>query len=200
MKDRGYLPHNGHGYVAVPQQEIERDPVITDLYSFVYHEHVYGYPDFDLLGFGTNAVSSFQEFSIFNTSSRSVYIDALNRDELPLAVKHHDPAIDACRPVALALPYHGSVKKKSISWELIPEGISDRLQALIESGLITETDSTYDLTREGWEWYSCIMYFLMPPRERIMLDAIVRKARRDEKRDIEPTGLEGLTQLNRISA
>src|SRR5207248_2068900 len=33
LRERGFVPHNGHGYVRVSDAEIARDPVVTDTYS-----------------------------------------------------------------------------------------------------------------------------------------------------------------------
>ena len=68
MREAGYLPHNGHGYVRVPPDELRENPVVTNLYSFEYHRHVYGYSDADLIGFGTNAISSTSRYTMSNTS------------------------------------------------------------------------------------------------------------------------------------
>jgi anaerobilin synthase len=193
MRERGFLPHNGHGYVRVPVAEAVRDPVVTDLYSFVYHEHVYGCQGFDLLGFGTNAVSSFSGYTVFNTASRSQYIARLSEGALPISVRCHSHEIDACRPVALALPYHGRILKSDVEWDAVPAYVRARLATLVDAGLVLEDERGYALSHEGWQWYSSIMYYLMPTEERRALDAIVLQARQDARRVIEPTGLEGLS-------
>jgi coproporphyrinogen III oxidase-like Fe-S oxidoreductase len=108
LLEKGFLPHNGHGWVRVPPEEIARDPVVTDSYSFVYHEHMLGYPDYDLLGFGTNAASSFANFCVFNPASRDAYVQSLSDGHLPVKVTEHEHAVDACRPLALALPYQAA--------------------------------------------------------------------------------------------
>jgi oxygen-independent coproporphyrinogen-3 oxidase len=190
MHAKGYLPHNGHGYVRVPDTELTVNQAVTNLYSFVYHEHVYGYSFYDVLGFGTNAISSFRGYTTQNTSSRSEYVKALGYNHLPVLVKEHSKTIDACRPVCLRLPYHGITTKRFVDWANIPEDTLERLSRLTQAGLIHESDNAFELTRQGWEWYSCIMYYLMPREERLELDTLVSRGERNPHKRIEPTGLE----------
>lgn len=192
LRSRGYLPHNGHGYVRVPQQYNAPAVAVTELYSFVYHEHVYGYTFYDLLGFGTNAISSLAGVTVHNTSSRIEYIKAMAEGFLPILVKWHPYSTDACRPVCLRLPYHGVIEKELVDWNTLPPGTSDRLNQLVMAGLLVETDNLFQLTTVGWEWYSCIMYYLLPSEEKRAIDSIIKRAQRDLFRNIERTGLETL--------
>ena len=190
LREKGFLPHNGHGWVRAPEDEIRRNPVVTDVYSFVYHEHVLGYPKHDLLGFGTNAVSSFTGFSVSNTPSRDDYIRALSSGELPMKVSEHDEAVDACRPIALALPYHGSVDRRTVDWDCVPSIVIDHLEELEQHKLVTATETEFGLTRLGWEWYTSVMYYLLPDEEQSAIRTILGRAARDKQRDIEASGLE----------
>jgi oxygen-independent coproporphyrinogen-3 oxidase len=190
MREHGYLPHNAHGYVRVPPDELDRNPVVTECYSFVYHEHVYGRRGYDLLGFGTNAVSSFEGFTVSNHASRRGYIKALQSDEIPMTVRQHDANVDACRPLALALPYHGVVKSECIDWVAVPDYVKERFQELLDARLIHRTKEAYSLTREGWEWYSSIMYYLLPDSERRAVDKMIAIGKSDDRRLIENSGLE----------
>ena len=167
LRSHGFLPHNGHGYVRVPQEELARNPVVTNLYSFVYHEHVYGYPGYDLLGFGTNAVSSFRGWSLFNHASRSKYINALSEGHIPMEVAEHERSLDTYRPLCLALPYHGSAHKGWIDQSALPSSASNKVAELIAHGLVRDTGETLELTRDGWHWYSCVMYYLLPVPEQL---------------------------------
>lgn len=186
MREGGYLPHNGHGYVRCDAGEVARDPVVTDTYSFVYHEHVLGYPGFDLLGFGTNAVSSFDKFVVFNPSGREQYVRQMMDGQLSVRVNEHGSEIDACRPLALALPYHGSADREDIDWRRVPELIQLRLAELERHGLVESGKNTISLTRLGWEWYTSVMYYLQPIEEQRAIREIVRTGLRDSRRDIEP--------------
>lgn len=190
LRQLGYLPHNGHGYVRVDEDELRRAPLITDAYSFVYHEHTLGYPDYDLLGFGVNAISSFRGCAVSNDDSRDDYIRRISADELPITITEHPPFIDACRPVALALPYHGRIPRSWVDAERVPRDVIDRLGLVIEHGLVAEVGDEYTLTREGLDWYTNLMFYLLPRSEQAALEHILRVARDDPRRSIESSGLE----------
>ena len=74
----------------------------------------------------------------------------------------------------------------------MPSDVVLRLQELVDRGAIQETASGYSLTRLGWEWYSAMMYYLLPQAEQRCVDTIVRNALRDDKRQIEEPRIEGL--------
>lgn len=170
LRHAGFSPHNGHGYV---RGQCSADTVVSDEYSFVYHEHVYGYDDCDLLGFGVNAISSVLGHVLTNTHSRSIYHDALVQGNLPVAISQHEQSLDYARPVILRLPYHGTVDKRRVHVSQIPEDVYARLRQLIDSGLVHESTDRYDLTRLGWHWYVNMMVYLMPTRERALLNRLV---------------------------
>lgn len=173
LAEKGYLPHNGHGYVKTTDLQSGSDTVVTDTYSFVYHEHVLGYPDHDLLGFGVNAVSSFYGYTVFNPASVSHYINSLRDRHLSVSVMEHSKHLDACRPLSLALPYHGAIPKDWLDWDLIPVDVATRLSKLIDNDLIDESKDSYVLTREGWEWYANVMYYLLPSEEQAEIEKIL---------------------------
>ncbi|MDH6291952.1 coproporphyrinogen-III oxidase family protein [Rhodococcus opacus] len=191
LKERGFLPHNGHGYVRVGSEELDRCPVVTDQYSFVYHEHVLGYPSFDLLGFGVNAVSSFKGATVQNDKSRDSYIRSLNEGRIPMSVAEHSAEIDASRPVALALPYHGRIPTEWVDTNQVPRDVLRRLYNAISHGLIEIDGSELSLTRVGWEWYSTLMHYLLPSQERNALQVSLARGYADTSRDIESSGLDG---------
>jgi coproporphyrinogen III oxidase-like Fe-S oxidoreductase len=190
LRGRGFLPHNGHGYVRVSPEELKRSPTVTDEYSFIYHEHVLGYPDYDLLGFGVNAISSFSGFVVRNHMSRTQYIRGLVDRSIPMNVFEHSPSVDACRPVALALPYHGKIPRDWIDTALLPSDVHQRLQAAISHGLVEDAGGFLSLTRIGWEWYSTLMHYLLPSQERHALQRFLDRGYSDPSRDVEPSGLD----------
>ncbi|MNL78327.1 hypothetical protein D3C87_2046830 [compost metagenome] len=55
----------------------------------------------------------------------------------------------------------------------MPQGLLDKFYSLVDSGLIYETDSAFELTKLGWLWYSNIMFYLMPEGEQNILKKIV---------------------------
>ncbi|VVD96369.1 coproporphyrinogen-III oxidase family protein [Pandoraea soli] len=170
MRHAGFSPHNGHGYV---RGRCSPDTVVSAEYSFVYHEHVYGYDDCDLLGFGVNAISAVFGHVMTNTHSRAIYHQTLGQGQLPTAVSEHEPALDYARPLILRLPYHGAVEKRLVDLSKVPEDVCDRLRRLIEAGLVDDAAESYRLTRLGWHWYVNMMVYLMPSRERAMLNRLV---------------------------
>lgn len=193
LRDRGYLPHNGHGFVRTDLASAGRPPILTAEYSFVYHEHTLGYPDFDLLGFGVNAVSSFSGYSVSNIGSKRDYVSALlDEARLPVMIAEHTAEVDACRALALALPYHGEIPTKWVNTKLVPDDVLQRLECIIDHGLVAKTPTTLALTEDGLAWYANLMFYLSPASERAALASVLRGAMRDSRRMVEVSGLEGI--------
>lgn len=185
MRHAGFMPHNGHGYVrTAPTADI-----VSDAYSFVYHEHVYGYHDFDLLGFGTNAISSTLGHVITNSHNKNVYHQQLASGAIPCTITEHELSLDYVRPLVLRLGYHGCVEKGKIHWDRVHPEVLVKLDHLKREALIEEDDLTLRLTKLGWYWYVNIMYYLMPKSEQIAINSfVVRKlkepGRRFEKEEL----------------
>jgi coproporphyrinogen III oxidase-like Fe-S oxidoreductase len=190
MYERGFLPHNGHGYVKCDQEELIQDPVTTESYSFVYHEHTLGYRDHDLLGFGVNAISSFAGGVAINNASMAEYIKSIKHGDLSMTVLEHSPATDAARPLCLQLPYHGSVDKSDIRWHELEPQQFDSLARLIANDLVVDSGDVYRLTRTGFHWYSNVMFYLLPLAEQRALRRILARALRDPKKSIETIGID----------
>ncbi|EDM2051089.1 coproporphyrinogen III oxidase [Salmonella enterica subsp. enterica serovar Muenchen] len=160
MRSKGFMPHNGHGYVRTANVD---SSVVNQDYSFVYHEHVYGYSDHDLHGFGVNAVSSLRGHVITNTSSRQKYITSvLEKNTVPSTISQHPGILDEMKPLILRLPYHGVIEKSKVSMLQIPFALQEKLSQLKEHQLVTEDAEKLYLTKLGWYWYTNIMYWLMP--------------------------------------
>lgn len=172
MRSRGYIPHNGHGYRKI--NKYDRDIIVYPDYSFEYHNHVYGYHDYDLVGFGVNAISSLYGLTLINPTSRKKYIDAYtHKNHFNFLAKSHNPILDYARPLILRLPYHGEVEKKRINFEEIPCELLEKIHKIEDYGLIIESDSEYRVTKKGWYNYVNIMYYLMPQFEKISNDNMV---------------------------
>lgn len=181
LRQHGYQPYNGHGYV---KQTGNSSRLITGDYSFIYHEHIYGYSDHDVLGFGVGAISSVAGNVITNTSAREKYIRTMTGGQCVCHVSQHDPVLDTVKPLVMRLPYHGSVDKRLIEMDRVPKGLIDRLSALIEADLIYEQEEEYRLTHLGWLWYSNIMFYLMPESEQDILKKLVFERLDTPGRDI----------------
>ncbi len=169
MRHSGFMPHNGHGYVRTPSSA----DVVSNAYSFVYHEHVYGYHDLDLLGFGTNAVSSTKGHVITNTHSKKVYREKLAAGEFPCAISQHDVALDYSRPVILRLAYHGELDKRLVHWDKVHPAVLEKLEQLKQEGLVIDDGAHLSLTKLGWYWYVNIMYYLMPKEDQLVMNRMV---------------------------
>ncbi len=73
----------------------------------------------------------------------------------------------------MRLPYNGYAKKERIDWTALPSFVYNNLQQLIGAGLVAESDNDLQLTQRGWQWYSNLMYFLLPQADRNILDGYV---------------------------
>ena len=185
MRGAGFMPHNGHGWVRTPRT----DAVVSDAYSFVYHEHVYGYHDFDLIGFGVNAVSSTRGHVVTNTHSKKVYAESLAAGRFPCTISEHDESLDFARPVILRLPYHGEIDKRRVHWDRVPAEVLDKLGELQAEGLVKDSGERLEITKTGWHWYVNMMYYLMPQADQKVMNALVvdklkDRGRRFDKREL----------------
>jgi coproporphyrinogen III oxidase-like Fe-S oxidoreductase len=185
LNAHGYKNHNGHGYVWVDGSVAENTPT-TDLYSFAYHEHVYGYENYDMLGFGVNAISSTQGLTKINQSSRSKYISEVRSHGMPsCSISPHDHRIDSARPLSLRLPYHGACDPSLVDWENLPIECVDAYEQLLDAGMLENTGDLIRTSDLGHEYYSNLMYFMLPNREKSSIDSLVASARRNRGREIE---------------
>jgi coproporphyrinogen III oxidase-like Fe-S oxidoreductase len=186
MRSRGYMPHNGHGYRKVGNQNVNQDVVYAG-YQFEYHEHVYGYHDHDLIGFGVSAISSMYGAKLINTNLRSKYISQFvdpNDITNTFQVLRHKHELDALRPLALRLPYFGSVEKTRLSLMSMPPEVKDKIILLKQVGLVTETETQYLLSKTGWYNYVNIMYYLLPAIEQQSMDSFIADQLGGSIRDI----------------
>ncbi len=172
MRSKGFMPHNGHGYVRIKRVD---HSVVASEYSFIYHEHVYGYFDHDLHGFGVNAVSSLREHVITNTSSRQKYINAINNNIVPSTISKHPSILDEMKPIILRRPYHGVIEKEKIMMSEIPFALQEKIHQLEDKQLVIEDDSNIYLTKLGWYWYTNIMFWLMLKADQVAMNHFIMK-------------------------
>lgn len=190
MRSSGFMPHNGHGYFRTKVT----DEVVSKDYSFVYHEHVYGHSDYNLLGFGVNAISSLKGRVVTNTQSKNKYREYLSSDEVSCHISEHDITLDYSKPLILHLPYHGEVNKGLIDFDKIHKTLPAKLKDLIQEDLIKEEENKYVLTKLGWYWYVNIIYYLMPKDDQLVLNDVVVQRLKDKGRNftkkelLYPTG------------
>ncbi|NEG64841.1 radical SAM protein (plasmid) [Pantoea agglomerans] len=171
MRSKGFMPHNGHGYFRTDNSTSD---VVTQDYSFIYHEHVYGYADHDLHGFGVNAVSSLRGHVITNTSGRNKYIKSVLTDNfVPSTISQHPGILDEMKPLILRLPYHGQIEKSKVSMAQIPFVLQEKISQLKTHQLISEDSEKIYLTKTGWYWYTNIMYWLMPEADQLAMKRFI---------------------------
>jgi len=174
MREHGFLPHNGHGYVRVDADELARNPVVTDTYTFDYHDHIYGHADTAVVGFGVNAISILPQTILTNTGNRQKYIDNIhNNGSVKTQISRHDRSIDASRPVVTRLAYHGVLEKNRVWWDDVPTECIQALHEFADAGLIRDAGDTWRITADGWEWYVNMMYYAMPESQKVVLDAFI---------------------------
>lgn len=169
MRSRGFCPHNGHGYYRTQ----DNNKIVTDEYSFVYHEHVYGYHNYDLISFGVNAISSIFGHTITNVASKHKYIEEIFKGNIPCSISQHTADLDYSKPLVLRLPYHGSIEKNIVNWGSANQETLHKLDELVNVGLIKETPDRFEVTKLGWYWYVNMMYYLMPHHDQLVMNNIV---------------------------
>lgn len=176
MRTKGYLPHNGHGYVKASSEELESNPVVTRAYAFKYHQHVYGACDDEFIGIGNSALSYIDGRTVTNELSRDRYAkDILSTGCIPVSVVEHGRQVNAAKIIAIGLPYLGHIKQSSVSWKDLPDITERRLAALVAHGLIEWDDFEIKLTHDGWLWYVNLMFYLAPREEQAAIAAIVMR-------------------------
>lgn len=183
MLASGYLPHNGHGYIKSTQEEIRKNEVVTDKYTFQYHETVYGYKGSEVLGFGCCALSLLDSgYTVTNNNNINEYInDLLEKNSLKIDVYKYSPDINENKGISLHLPYHGIVNKSEINYDKVDKSILRNLNRLITENLVVEDDNHYKLTRLGWLWYVDILYLLSPENDKTALFNRILTAQKNGK-------------------
>ncbi len=191
LEDHSFLPHNGHGYVKVPNENLKRGTIVTDAYSFKYHQHVYGSCKDEFIGLGNGAQTYLAGHTIENNSSRERYVKSLLDDrEHIVRLKRHPTHVNAAKSIAISLPYFGSISRASIDWEAIPPYLMSRLDDLCTHDLLSIDDNSISLTIEGWYWYTNIMYYLSPSEEQAELSKLIMGA---EERRLQSEPIDSLT-------
>jgi len=161
MRNNGYLPHNGHGYIKTKYDLTKNNPVVSDEYTFQYHETVYGYEGYEVIGFGRSASFLLDGAYLYNCNDTVQYVKGLlGSNKLDIDVEVYSKELCKQRGLILHLPYHGIAKKQKINLDLIHEEIFIKLQNAIERGLVIETPNDYQLTKKGWYWYVNLLFYL----------------------------------------
>lgn len=175
MRENGYLPHNGHGYVKSNKSDILLNPVVTKNYTFQYHETNYGYKGHEIIAFGVAGYSVFDDFVVGNIGDIEKYITMLlDKNELPIAgVGQYPSWMTDLKGIVLHLPYHGYADKGKLKNIVIDDDTLEKLSILKNLNLLTENESEYRLTHNGWNNYVNLLYFLSPKNEQIVLEKFI---------------------------
>jgi oxygen-independent coproporphyrinogen-3 oxidase len=175
MRENGYLPHNGHGYFKSNKEDILLNPVVTNSYTFQYHETNYGYKGHEIIAFGVAGYSVFDDFVVGNIGDIGKYITMLlDENELPIAgVGEYPPWMTDLKGIILHLPYHGYAEKSKLKDVKIDEETLKKLEILKKLNLITEDECEYRLTHNGWNNYVNLLYYLSPSNEQKVLDKFI---------------------------
>ncbi|GLU27921.1 radical SAM protein [Brucella sp. NBRC 12950] len=186
MRSKEYTPHNGHGYIR-NDMIANSNVIVTREYQFQYHKSVYGYADSDTLGFGVSAMTSTHDVGYENHGNRNVYIDTLLKEgDVPCRYRSFSPVEAATKPLIMHLAYFGFLDKSKISWDLVHCETLASLEKLIDTKLVEDKGEAYELTKNGWLWYTNIMFFLHPePDKKVLCDSF-------ERREQQPGRLDGV--------
>lgn len=176
VRDKGFLPHNGHGFVRVPPDEATRNPVVTRRYAFKYHQHVYGPDDNEYIGIGNSALSYIGGYTITNELSRERYVEALlSQNAIDVRIVKHAPQVNASKAIAISLPYLGYLPTDRVRWTELPAEMEDLISSAIDHGLVERDERELRLTHEGWYWYVNLMFYLAPREEQAAVAAIMMR-------------------------
>lgn len=190
MKENGYHPHNGHGYVKVGKEILKENPVVNDTYRFQYHEAHYGYKGHEIIGFGSGAYSVMDGYIIGNTNVTKKYVKGLLEDDhIDMKLNEFDESICESKGISFHLPYHGEAEKAKINFDKVRPEVLTRLQEVIDKGLVEEDETHYRLTELGWNWYGNLLYYLSPNSEQEALDNYIDRGSKQKNRFMEDSNI-----------
>ena len=182
----GYFPHNGHGYVKIGKENIDRNKVTTDKYSFQYHESHYGYETDSIIGFGAGAVSVIGKVALTNNDNENEYIRKLTTGlNLSVTKQVTDDETLAAKGLVTHLAYHSIVEKSKINFNKVHPNTLESLKLSISNGLVIEKNDTYELTHLGWQWYVSMLYYLSSKDQQIALDKAINSRIKSGRMEIE---------------
>ncbi|UNF40783.1 coproporphyrinogen III oxidase [Bartonella krasnovii] len=174
MRSCSYAPCIGHSYIKISNNTPLTLAKTSSANYFHYHKYLHGYHDGPVVGFGTSALSILGSRVTRANPSRSAYItDIQLKGKSKVYYNWVSAEQQTFKALCMRLLYNGYAKKEIIDWIALPSFIYNNLQQLIGAGLIVESDNNLQLTLCGWQWYSNLMYFLLPQADRYILDDYV---------------------------
>ena len=181
MKSHGYLPHNGHGYVKV---DADDGRYFTERYRFHYYaDFVYGPVENEIIGLGASGISCTRTAQIMNEVDVKRYIKSVLQDcVIPEHISDHPVPYE--KVLVQTLPYSLRVAKSGIPLERIDAGVLQRFEEMIAGGYIVDEGDSYSVSREGFFWYTNMMYYLTTDDEKAILDSfIVERLSQETRKD-----------------
>lgn len=184
MRSMGYFPHNGHGYRKL---KVDDYRITYNEYKFEYHNHVYGYDTYDLIGFGSSAISIMDGIKILNTNNKNNYIEKTIKGDVENIYKFFTFAksLFNVRPLVFHLAYFGYINLEKINKDaFLLFDIQDKLTTLENYGLIKRKNNIIELTQVGFYNYVNIMYYLLPDIEKERVEHFIAINLENKSKDI----------------
>lgn len=115
-----------------------------------------------MIGIGPGAMSYLKESNHRNFCSVKEYVDALEKNMLPIECGHLSRDEEKLNKVMVCFPAFTKMKKKDI-----PEvkNIQEKVEVLIKNGYIYEDEQNIVLSEKGLKWAGNISYFFHSERE-----------------------------------
>lgn len=174
MRSAGYQLHNGHGFVKLNEKHPGTPGMINSTYQNIYNEHTWAHHDYDLIGFGSSAISQVGRYTVMNDENRARYVEGLLGDvdlKTSVSIADHIPYE---RGLIFRLPYFGSIEHSEVRWDLIGDEYRIKIDELVGEGLLADNGSRLEVTELGWIWYVNMMYYLSPASDQRVLDDFVK--------------------------
>lgn len=174
MRGCGYAPCNGHSYIPGADHLPLNLAGMSSANHFRYHKYLHGYQDDYIVGFGASAQSILGSLVTRANPGRSEYIADVKDNGSPKVHYNWVPADQrAAKALCMRLPYSGYAEKDRIDWSALDPFVRNNLQQVVNAGLVSEMEHDLQLTRLGWQWYSNLMYFLLPQEDRNIVNDYV---------------------------
>jgi coproporphyrinogen III oxidase-like Fe-S oxidoreductase len=164
----GYGRINGYGFA---RKGTDQDSLVMQAPVFLYHDILYGHDEDSVLGYGASGITQIPGFNIYNTASRTEYIEwVLDRSRLPAFAYRIDEPVGKS---IVTFPYRGILMKGRASLSDSSVETQRALASLIDCNLVAESDNAFSVTESGWLYYVNLMYTLMPARMQIAISETI---------------------------
>lgn len=174
MRGCGYAPCNGHSYIKGTQKNPLNSADMSPVNHFRYHKYLHGYHDDYVVGFGASAQSILGSLVTRANPNRTEYIPDVQAHGGPKVHYNWVPKDQiASKALCMRLPYAGYVSKDRIDWEAVAPDVKQNLRSVVDAGLVIESQNDLQLTRLGWQWYSNLMFYMLPQPDKDIINNYV---------------------------